>query len=154
MNNWLFVNMFKWVIKKEGESISKVLEIEKLTDFYQKTPLYQEVDDFPYSQLCDKIDYDIVVLKPEKDDFLILYVNNLFWKLFGKDFPDYMKGRLLGDLFPVFKQTSMIKIYQDSYNNNTSNNFLFKMYEDNTLIFAGEQFFINQNDLLFVFTKY
>ena len=67
--------MFKWIVNEEESDISKVLELSNLKDFYQKVPLYQKVNDFPYNNLCEKLDYDIVVLKPVKDDFLILYVN-------------------------------------------------------------------------------
>ena len=145
--------MFKWIVNEEESDISKVLELSNLKDFYQKVPLYQKVNDFPYNNLCEKLDYDIVVLKPVKDDFLILYVNKVFWRIYGENFPDYMKGRLLGELFPIFKKTGVIKKYTDSYNNKTENKFLFKMLEDENLIFAGDQFCVRQNDLLFVFTK-
>lgn len=129
--------MFKWIVNEEESDISKVLELSNLKDFYQKVPLYQKVNDFPYNNLCEKLDYDIVVLKPVKDDFLILYVNKVFWRIYGENFPDYMKGRLLGELFPIFKKTGVIKKYTDSYNNKTENKFLFKMLEDENLIFAG-----------------
>ena len=145
--------MYTLISESEDSKVQRKLEAEQLKDLYEETPKYQKIENFNLSSLYDNLDYDILVLKPIKDDFLILYANNALWGFYGEDFPQYMQGRLFGQLFPKYKELKTLEKFQKVYKNNIRSDFIFKLYKDNKLLFAGNQFCLKQDDLLYVFAK-
>ncbi len=67
--------MFTVISESENSNLKGKLEIPTLKDFYQEAPLHEKLDDFPVAKIYDNLDYDMVILKPTGDDFLILYAN-------------------------------------------------------------------------------
>ena len=145
--------MFTVISESENSNLKGKLEIPTLKDFYQEAPLHEKLDDFPVAKIYDNLDYDMVILKPTGDDFLILYANPTLWGKIDKNLPKYMKGRYLSEVFPKFEELNTLKKFHYAYDNQPQNDVIFKIYEDNNIFFAGQQFFIKQNDLLYIFTK-
>ena len=145
--------MYTLIIESENSKLSGELKTPKLSDLYEESPLHEKLDDFPLKKLYDNLDYNIIVLKPSEDDWLVLYANNELYGLVSEDFPNFMKGRYYGELFPKFKELKTLNKFQLAYDTGASNEILFKFYKDNSLLFAGHQFCLRQNDLLYFFAK-
>lgn len=145
--------MFTVISESENSNLKGKLEIPTLKDFYQEAPLHEKLDDFPVSKIYDNLDYDMVILKPTGDDFLILYANPTLWGKIDKNLPKYMKDKYLSEVFPKFEELNTLKKFHYAYDNQPQNDVIFKIYEDNNIFFAGQQFCIKQKDLLYIFTK-
>ena len=145
--------MYTLIIESENSKLSGELKTPKLSDLYEESPLHEKLDDFPLKKLYDNLDYNIIVLKPSEDDWLVLYANNELYGLVSEDFPNFMKGRYYGELFPKFKELKTLNKFQLAYDTGARNEILFKFYKDNSLLFAGHQFCLRQNDLLYFFAK-
>ena len=145
--------MYQLVLQSEDSKFQGKIKVQNLKEFYEKTPLYQEIEEFHFARLYNNLDYNLLVLEPCGDDFLILHVNILLKDIFGFYFPDYVKGRLFGQLFPKFSKLNTLKMFKSAYENDTRIDTILKLYQDNKLLFALKQFCIKQDNLLYLFAK-
>jgi PAS domain-containing protein len=145
--------MYTFISESTNSEFQGKIEFPNLKDLYKESPLHQEIEYFSLSKLYDNLDYDVVVLKPVDDDFLILYANSTLWGIINIDFSEYMKGRYLSELFPKFIELNTLNKFHYSFEHETSNDVVIKFYKDETLLFAGQQFCVKHDDLLYVFAK-
>jgi PAS domain S-box-containing protein len=146
--------MYTLKLESLNSNYNKELNVETLDElFNDNAPLHEELEDFKLSGLYDDLGYSLVILKPYNDDFLIVYVNKLLFGMNDGDFPQKIKGKCYGEVFPKLKKLNNLDKLNEVYSNDSHSEFIFKIFDGKKLIFAGKQNYIRQDDYLYYFVK-
>jgi len=145
--------MFKIILNAINCDFCSEISIPSLNDLFAKETDKEDNVKLHFSKILDNLYEDIIVLKPIHDDFLVLYSKKSFWKLITPNFPEYMHGRYLKQIFPVFESLGLFEKFTNVYENDCNCEFLLKIYNEDTLIFKGHQNCRKYEDLLFLTTQ-
>ncbi len=84
--------------KKQKKNYS--YRFKDLNELICECPRYENIESFSLAPVFDKLDDNICILKPLKNnDFLFLYSSNTFFNEYIPNLGDYLKGRLLSEVF-------------------------------------------------------
>ena len=71
--------MYTIVPKTDLPEYNNEMEFESLEYFYDNNTESYEIQEFPNSKIFDQLNYGIVILKPIKDQLIIVYNNRKGW---------------------------------------------------------------------------
>ena len=135
--------MYTIVPKTDLPEYNNEMEFESLKYFYDNNTESYEIQEFPNSKIFDQLNYGIVILKPIKDQLIIVYNNRKGWSEKLVENHQVLIGKSLNKAFPLYEKIKFTEIIFKVFNENKPININFELYKDKKFVFLNNSYFLN-----------